>query len=36
MQTDQTTQKTGNIRQGDRIEADVNNQNDALSIRSAQ
>lgn len=30
---DQTTQKTGNIKQGDRIEAKVNDQNHALSIR---
>lgn len=30
---DQTTQKTGNIKQGDRIEAKVNEQNHALSIR---
>ena len=30
---DQTTQKTGNIQQGDRIEAKVNDQNHALSIR---
>jgi hypothetical protein len=36
LHTDQTTLKTGNIRQGDRIEADVNDQNHALSIRSAQ
>ena len=36
LHTDQTTQKTGNIRQGDRIEAKVNDQNHALSIRSAQ
>jgi len=34
LHTDQTTQKTGNIRQGDRIEATVNDQNHALSIRS--
>ena len=33
---DQTTQKTGNVQQGDRIEAKVNDQNHALSIRSAQ
>jgi hypothetical protein len=33
---DDTTQKTGNIRQGDRIEAEVNDQNHVLSIRSAQ
>ena len=36
LHTDATTQKVGNIRQGDRIEADVNDQNHALSIRSAQ
>jgi hypothetical protein len=36
LHTDDTTQKIGNIRQGDRIEADVNDQNHALSIRSAQ
>ena len=36
LHTDATTQKTGNIRQGDRIEADVNDQNHALSIRSAR
>ena len=36
LHTDQTTQKSGNINQGDRIEAKVNDQNHALSIRSAQ
>ena len=36
LHTDATTQKTGDIRQGDRIEADVNDQNHALSIRSAR
>src|SRR5512141_1364570 len=36
LHTDDTTQKVGNIRQGDRIEADVNDQNHALSIRSAK
>ncbi len=36
LHTDNTTQKIGNIRQGDRIEADVNAQNHALSIRSAR
>jgi hypothetical protein len=36
MHTDHTTQKTGTISQGDRIEAKVNDQNHALSIRSAQ
>ena len=35
LHTDQTTQKTGTIQQGDRIEANVNEQNHALSIRSA-
>ena len=36
LHTDDTTEKMGNIRQGDRIEADVNDQNHALSIRSAR
>ena len=36
MHTDHTTQKTGTISQGDRIEAKVNDQNHALSIRSAR
>ena len=36
LQTDQTTQKNGSIQQGDRIEAKVNDQNHAVSIRSAQ
>ena len=36
LHTDDTTQKIGNIRQGDRIEAEVNDQNHALSIRSAK
>jgi hypothetical protein len=36
LHTDGTTQKMGTIRQGDRIEADVNDQNHALSIRSAR
>jgi hypothetical protein len=36
LHTDQTTQKTGNIRQGDLIEAEVNDQNHALSIRSTK
>jgi hypothetical protein len=36
LHTDKTTQKTGSINQGDRIEAKVNEQNHALSIRSAQ
>ena len=36
LHTDQTTQKNGAIQQGDRIEAKVNDQNHAVSIRSAQ
>lgn len=36
LHTDDTTKMTENIRQGDRIEADVNDQNHALSIRSAR
>jgi hypothetical protein len=36
LHTDDTTKMTGHIRQGDRIEADVNNQSHALSIRSAR
>ncbi len=36
LHTDQTTEKMGNIQQGDRIEAKVNEQNHALSIRSAR
>ena len=36
LHTDNTTQKVGNIRQGDRIEVDVNDQNHALSIRSGR
>ena len=35
LHTDKTTQMTGEIKKGDRIEAKVNNQNHALSIRSA-
>jgi uncharacterized membrane protein YcgQ (UPF0703/DUF1980 family) len=35
LHTDKTTQMTGEIKKGDRIEAQVNNQNHALSIRSA-
>lgn len=35
LHTDDTTQKTGDIQQGDRIEAQMNEQNHALSIRSA-
>jgi hypothetical protein len=36
LHTDKTTQKTGNINQGDRIEAKVNDQNHALSIHLAK
>ena len=36
LQTDHTTQMVGSIHQGDRIEATVNEQNRALSIRSAR
>ena len=35
LHTDDTTHKTGDIHQGDRIEAQINDQNHALSIRSA-
>ena len=35
LHTDQTTQKTGDINQGDRIEGQINEENHALSIRSA-
>ena len=35
LHTDQTTQKTGDINQGDRIEGQINEKNHALSIRSA-
>lgn len=35
LHTDQTTQKTGDINQGDRIEAQMNEENHALSIRYA-
>jgi hypothetical protein len=35
LHTDKTTQMMGEIKKGDRIEAQVNNQNHALSIRSA-
>lgn len=35
LRIDGTTQKTGDIHAGDRIEAQANEQNDALSIRSA-
>jgi len=34
--TDKTTQMMGQIKKGDRIEAKVNDQNHALSIREAQ
>ena len=34
LHADQTTQKTGTITQGDRIEAEVNDQNHALSMRA--
>ena len=36
LQTDQTTQMMGQIRKGDRIEAKMNDQNHALSIRETQ
>ena len=36
LQTDHNTQTVGSIQQGDRIEATVNEQNHALSIRSAR
>ena len=36
LHTDQTTQKIGSFKQGDRIEAKVNDENHALSIRSAR
>jgi len=36
LHTDKTTKMTGEIKKGDRIEAQVNNENHALSIRSAQ
>jgi hypothetical protein len=36
LHTDKTTQMTGEIKKGDRIEAQVNTKNHALSIRSAQ
>jgi hypothetical protein len=36
LHTDKTTQMMGEIKQGDRIEAKVNEQHHALSIRSAQ
>ena len=36
LHTDETTQMTGEIKKGDRIEAKVNKKNHALSIRSTQ
>ena len=36
LRTDKTTQMMGEIKKGDRIEAKVNDQNHALSIRSAK
>lgn len=36
LHTDETTQMTGNIRTGDHIEAKVNAQSHALSIRQAK
>jgi Cu/Ag efflux protein CusF len=36
LHTDKTTQMMGEIKKGDRIEAKVNEQNHALSIRSAR
>ena len=36
LHTDKTTQMMGQIRKGDRIEAKINNENHALSIREAQ
>jgi len=36
LHTDKTTKMMGEIKKGDRIEAQVNNQNHALSIRSAR
>jgi len=36
LHTDQTTEMIGEIKKGDRIEAKVNNQNHALSIRKAE
>jgi hypothetical protein len=36
LHTDKTTKMTGEIKKGDRIEAQVNEQNHALSIRSAR
>jgi hypothetical protein len=36
LHSDKTTQKVGSFKQGDRIEAKVNDENHALSIRSAR
>jgi len=36
LHTDKTTKMTGEIKKGDRIEAKVNNQNHALSMRAAR
>ena len=36
LHTDKTTQMMGEVKKGDRIEAQVNDQNHALSIRSAR
>jgi hypothetical protein len=36
LRTDKTTQMVGEIKKGDSIEAKINNQNHALSIRSTQ
>ncbi len=36
LHSDQTTEKTGSFKRGDRIEAKVNDEHHALSIRSAQ
>ena len=36
LHTDKTTEMAGEVKKGDRIEAKVNNQNHALSIRKAE
>jgi hypothetical protein len=36
LHTDQTTEQIGSFKRGDHIEAKVNDENHALSIRSAQ
>jgi len=36
LHTDKTTEMSGEVKKGDRIEAKVNNQNHALSIRKAE